>query len=274
MSKASAPRAPRPPPRPPKVTSQRQVQAKAATQEYWAIYTNTQNMALLNKPNAPHHRRTVLPLSDPPQLNAIKPKAPSYTLSGRTTKAKMDNGNPGPGAYDPASDTYKKPAPRWAPDVGLAGQKRAVNPGPGTYDPILPKGRAALLLGRNEPEGGAADTLRKAKITPGPAEYSLPSCFGNNTNGGPKYSMAGRLPAAHEGKDQGLPGPGTYEMQNNTGPKSSKKFTLGTRWHDPAYEGNPGPGTYTAKSDFDYQDSVKKGFTIKGREAIDGRYPS
>jgi hypothetical protein len=164
-----------------------------------------------------------------------------------------------------------------APNVGAYVQ-RHVDPGPGSYDVKLSKGRTTVI-GRGAAEIADANVkanlekLKEAKQTPGPADYNLPPHVGKE---GRWCTFAGRTHTPKKAAAD-IPGPGTYEMQNNHGPAatSTKKFGFGGRHPEPTTDAVrfPGPGTYVAPSDFDPAVSMKKGITIKGREAIDGRAP-
>ena len=193
---------------------------------------------------------------------------------------------PGPGAYESHSKNKAKD-PAW----GTGTSKRAAevnkhiaaNPAPGAYSPTT-----AYVL-KSDPKFGFGSEARKGPVdtkkafAPGPGNYKLnPMAFDTKSShfymeqelphlkpttavhgpGShdpspektkstlPAYSMKIKL-GGSLGKDNKVPGPGTYESNLND-KKSSEKFGFGTSTREnvsPKKQNNsPGPGAYKINS--------------------------
>eukprot|EP01006_Ploeotia_vitrea_P042703 TRINITY_DN66656_c2_g1_i2.p1 TRINITY_DN66656_c2_g1~~TRINITY_DN66656_c2_g1_i2.p1 ORF type:complete len:272 (-),score=11.17 TRINITY_DN66656_c2_g1_i2:612-1427(-) len=268
-SRGSIKHVPRPPARRPAYAvtrGERKREARVAVKEYWNTYTNMRGMATLNKKKSPH-RRDMLPMPDPPDPNVTKPRAPAFSMQGRTTVNNFEDANPGPGAYAPK---LRQPSagPRWT-TPNTVRVNPPDNPGPGAYSPRLPGGRAPLIGPRLQDPTEAVVQNLITKRSPGPADYHVPGTFGKQGGG---FSFGVRTVQKMAAQD--TPGPGSYEVPSTL---AGLKFSIGGHSTDPSrleVEAGPGPGTYDVKGDIEANMNTGRGPAIKGREMLDNRrYP-
>jgi hypothetical protein len=215
------------------------------------------------------------------------PKSPGVIIAGRTESTMIkSNQGPAPGSYNlpPEEQNKYKATAKYSfggcSRFGLGASPTKQQPGPGNYNPKDPTLCVDTKVGFGTSVRGKTNSA--AQANPGPGAYESRSGVG----GGLMFTARGRHPtsymrsrslpgpgaytptlgAAYQtppkcgfgtstrgdftgGSQKGMPGPGTYEMQNfKCMGKDSKKFsaTSRRRMHDLNSYVTPGPGTYNA----------------------------
>lgn len=237
----------------------------------------------------PHGDQKPGPGNYNPKDDLIRHGTPGTVMgSGQRQSLTRGDGAPGPGMYDTGSNFHKgKEYSFGHGNRDDSASKRALHmPGPGTYDQhgtIGKEGKSVFIAGKIKDR--APDDI------PGPGTYDQ----GHQRNG-PSYSIAGHRtedplmrnkaampgpniynpddsavksrpptvsfgnkPKSSDLKDDGLPGPGQYQLKTTLG---GPNVYIGTKSPEKNVEKSPGPAAYNPNADYKYKSGPS--FSITG----------